>query len=283
MTRSFQILSVTWLLGCNLLSAQIIKNGSFECASVNPSTGWRGLAVGSTAICDWIVCSGNIDYIGTYWKASDSSRSVDLSGNTAGSICQSFKTVQDSTYEVLFDLAGNPDGGPSLKRLLVSAADSSKEFSFDTSGKNRQSMGWELAIFKFTAVDTLTTLTFANLVPGAYGPAIDNVRVDFLTSVKEIKIDTPQIFQLEQNYPNPFNPSTTILYELPQMSQVEAAIFNLLGERIRTLVNQRQTAGQHRLQWDGRNEFGMPMPSGVYLYRLRAGEFVQTRKMVLMQ
>ncbi len=88
---------------------------------------------------------------------------------------------------------------------------------------------------------------------------------------------------LHQNYPNPFNPSTTITYELPRTSQVKVAIFNLLGERIRTLVNQRQTAGQHRLHWDGRNEFGMSVPSGVYLYRLRASEFVQTRKMILMQ
>ena len=100
---------------------------------------------------------------------------------------------------------------------------------------------------------------------------------------KRERLNTPSELALFQNYPNPFNPETVILYELPQMSQVEVVIFNLLGERIRTLVNQRQAAGQHRLHWDGRNEFGMPVPSGVYLYRLRAGEFVQTRKMVLMQ
>ncbi|MCL4706789.1 T9SS type A sorting domain-containing protein [bacterium] len=104
-----------------------------------------------------------------------------------------------------------------------------------------------------------------------------------MTAVTETLKKTPMTFGLSQNYPNPFNPETVILYELPQMSQVEVVIFNLLGERIRTLVNQRQMAGQHRLHWDGRNEFGMPVPSGVYLYRLRAGEFVQTRKMVLMQ
>jgi hypothetical protein len=94
---------------------------------------------------------------------------------------------------------------------------------------------------------------------------------------------TPLSFTLGQNYPNPFNPSTTILYELPRDGQVEVAIFNLLGEQIRTLTNQRQAAGQYRILWDGRNENGKSVPSGVYLYRLRAGEFVQTRKMILMQ
>lgn len=100
---------------------------------------------------------------------------------------------------------------------------------------------------------------------------------------KRERLNMPSELALFQNFPNPFNPETAILYELPQTSQVEVAIFNLLGERIRTLVNERQAAGQHRLHWDGRNEFGRQVPSGVYLYRLRAGEFVQTRKMILMQ
>ena len=93
----------------------------------------------------------------------------------------------------------------------------------------------------------------------------------------------PRQFLLLQNHPNPFNPETVILYELPQTSQAEVTIFNLLGEQVRTLVNHRQAAGQHRLPWDGRDERGKAMPSGIYLYRLRVGEFVQTRKMMLMQ
>lgn len=88
---------------------------------------------------------------------------------------------------------------------------------------------------------------------------------------------------LHPNHPNPFNPSTTILYELPRASQVEVTVFDLLGKRIRTLVQDRQPAGQHRLLWDGRDDSGANMPSGVYLYRLNAGAFVQTRKMLLVQ
>lgn len=95
-------------------------------------------------------------------------------------------------------------------------------------------------------------------------------------------LNRPLTTALHQNHPNPFNPSTTILYELPRASQVEIAVFDLLGKRIRTLVQERQQAGQHRLLWDGRDERGADVPSGVYLYRLHAGEFMQTRKMILM-
>lgn len=114
---------------------------------------------------------------------------------------------------------------------------------------------------------------------------IDDITLDGVTNVKEVSSEHDAIksFTLYQNHPNPFNPSTTIIYDLPRASQVEIEIFTLLGERIRALVKQQQAAGQHRLQWDGRDEKGAPMPSGVYLYRLRADEFVQTRKMILAQ
>jgi photosystem II stability/assembly factor-like uncharacterized protein len=83
---------------------------------------------------------------------------------------------------------------------------------------------------------------------------------------------------LEQNYPNPFNPSTTIEFDLPKTSEVTLKIFNILGEEIATLVSDRLTAGNYSYEWDAGN-----MSSGVYLYRLEAGEYVETLKMVLMR
>ncbi len=114
---------------------------------------------------------------------------------------------------------------------------------------------------------------------------IDDVAIELVTGVNDHNFTHNEIkfFSLHQNHPNPFNPETAILYELPRTSQVEVTVFNLLGEKIRTLVNESQTSGQHRIQWDGRDENRKSMPSGVYLYRLRAGEFAQTRKMILMQ
>ncbi len=96
-------------------------------------------------------------------------------------------------------------------------------------------------------------------------------------------------FALLQNYPNPGNPSTHITFTLPQKAHVTLEIYNLLGQRVRTLVEGVKDAGSHRVVWDGRDEFGKTLPSGVYLYRLRAGQgkgqedFVRVKKMVLVR
>jgi hypothetical protein len=82
------------------------------------------------------------------------------------------------------------------------------------------------------------------------------------------------------NYPNPFNPSTTIRYTLPEASNVRLTIYNVLGQEIRTLVNAAQTRGVHSVQWDGRDASGRQAATGVYIYRLEAGQFVATRNMV---
>lgn len=85
-------------------------------------------------------------------------------------------------------------------------------------------------------------------------------------------------YVLSQNYPNPFNPSTTIEFDLPKTSAVTLKIFNTLGEDVGTLVSDRLSAGSHSYEWDASN-----MASGVYIYRLEAGYFVETKKMVLMR
>jgi len=103
-----------------------------------------------------------------------------------------------------------------------------------------------------------------------------------LTSIQG-KGDNPQVFELYPNYPNPFNPSTFISYKLSTVSDVQLTIYNPSGQRIVTLVNERQTAGIHRIQWDGRDSNDKPASSGVYFYRLKAGSFIQTRKMALLR
>ncbi len=87
-----------------------------------------------------------------------------------------------------------------------------------------------------------------------------------------------QDFRLEQNYPNPFNPSTSISYQLPTAGDVELTVYNVLGQKIRTLVKERQQAGQYKISFDGSG-----LASGVYLYKLKANNLVDTRKMILMR
>jgi hypothetical protein len=93
----------------------------------------------------------------------------------------------------------------------------------------------------------------------------------------------PEKFALYQNYPNPFNPTTTIKYALKQQAEVKINIYNLLGQVVRTLVNSSQEAGYKTVVWDGLNNYGARAASGVYIYRIEAGDFVQARKMILMK
>lgn len=93
----------------------------------------------------------------------------------------------------------------------------------------------------------------------------------------------PEKLSIHQNYPNPFNPSTTIRYSLPEHSKITIIIYNQLGQKVKTLVNQNQSAGNHQIDWDGKNEIGQSLSSGIYFYQLKAGDFIKTHKMVLLK
>lgn len=93
----------------------------------------------------------------------------------------------------------------------------------------------------------------------------------------------PLSFALHQNYPNPFNPETKIEYQLPEKMQAELIVYNVIGEHIRTLVSGEQNPGDHQITWDGKNNSGLQASSGIYFYRLKAGNAVQTKKMILLQ
>ena len=103
------------------------------------------------------------------------------------------------------------------------------------------------------------------------------------TSVETVLPTLPRAFSLAQNFPNPFNPTTVISYELAEPSDVELTIFNMLGQKVRTLVNEKQITGAYSSRWDGLTDSGQQVASGIFLYTLRAGKFRQTRKLVLMK
>ncbi len=93
----------------------------------------------------------------------------------------------------------------------------------------------------------------------------------------------PQQYELHQNYPNPFNPTTTIRYDLKQAGTVSLRVYNMMGQEVRSLVRQHQAAGYHTVDWDGTNNSGNMVSSGIYLYKLEAGPFMKTRKMIFMK
>jgi len=88
---------------------------------------------------------------------------------------------------------------------------------------------------------------------------------------------------LAKNYPNPFNPETDISFSLPERTQVSLIVYNILGEKVKTLVSGDMDAGTHTIHRNGRDEAGNSVASGIYFYRLKTESFDQTRKMVLMK
>ncbi|PIP28665.1 hypothetical protein COX28_03575, partial [Candidatus Kuenenbacteria bacterium CG23_combo_of_CG06-09_8_20_14_all_39_39] len=110
---------------------------------------------------------------------------------------------------------------------------------------------------------------------------VEAVKFDQLstTGVKSLKeVSIPNNFSLNQNYPNPFNPTTTISYSLPTTSYVTLIVYNLTGQEVTTLVNKEETAGSYEVQFSASN-----LPSGIYFYKLHAGEFSQVRRMQLVK
>jgi hypothetical protein len=105
-------------------------------------------------------------------------------------------------------------------------------------------------------------------------------RYDYLSVEGE---GIPTEFALHENYPNPFNPSTTLRFDLPEVSNITLAIYNMLGQKVKVFNMQSTPAGHHTLKWNATNDYGDPVSAGVYLYQLQSKDFVKTRKMVLLK
>ncbi len=125
---------------------------------------------------------------------------------------------------------------------------------------------------------------FADGFVVGWGWAIDNISIqeDAGSLAKSDEL-LPEVFSLDQNYPNPFNPTTTINFRMPKTSDISIKVYNVLGQKVRTLVDERREAGTHTLQWDGRNDAGVQVSSGMYFYRMQADGFVDQRKMMLLK
>ena len=90
-------------------------------------------------------------------------------------------------------------------------------------------------------------------------------------------------YSIHQNYPNPFNPITKLHYSIPEKSLVSIAIYDILGNQVKTLINQTQDAGYKSVIWDATNDYGKPVSAGIYLYQIQADEYISTKKMVLLK
>jgi len=166
------ISSVSLFLAAGFAQAALM-NGSFE---NGPDPGpAMVLPPGSTVIDGWSVVRGNISYVGSKWQASHGSRSVGLP--CGGGISQTFNTDPAEEYEVRFNIAGDPSTPPAVKTLAVTFGSDTRVFTFDTTGRSPEAMGWEARSWIFAGGELKATLTFFSPTAECSAPAVDNVRL----------------------------------------------------------------------------------------------------------
>ncbi len=184
-------------------------------------------------------------------------------------------------------------------------------------GNVRYKLSASLGVFHFEEfaeiTDTIYTITYQDFLDStfayynSYGNAVNSLTCRFTVVAIEgqdtVKItgdprivyvnrydylstasyNIPEKFELYNNYPNPFNPTTTLRFDLPEVSNVHLTIYNMLGQKIKSFNMEGISAGSHSVTWNANNDHGDPVGAGVYLYQLRAKDFVKTRKMVLLK
>lgn len=155
------------------------------------------------------------------------------------------------------------------------------EYKFDNNDELEKVTGHEITLFCiakdfYNNIDSIrVTITYEN--------EEENENNEVEKENIDLKPLTVFDYELKQNIPNPFNPQTTIYFSIPTTEFVSLEIFNVQGQKIRTLLNGIITNGLHVVKWDGKNEFGQNVTGGLYIYRLKAGSFVQTKKMLLIK
>lgn len=158
----------------------LVVNGSFEDGPEVPeSPGFLPTDKDSDVIKGWKVTRGQIDFINNYWKAADGKRSLDLNGSPGvGGVKQTLATEKGKKYKLTFKMAGNP-GAPAKKELTVEVGETKKAFTFDTTGKTVEDMGWEAKEMEFTAAGDKTDLEIYTTTADTEnsGPALDDVKV----------------------------------------------------------------------------------------------------------
>ena len=171
-----------------------------------------------------------------------------------------------------------------LYRLLIidnfayiAATECIRVFNIDDKN-NPVQVGWYNAESHCTDMETfLNNIVFAS--EGLYIIETDST----ITGVEHDEVRTPESYKLHQNYPNPFNPETNIRFSLPENTNVNITVYNILGRKVRELINIFQPAGAHEIRWDGTNEQGQKAASGIYFYRIKTDKFSKVRKMTLIR
>ena len=238
---------------------------------------------------------------GSYWKDSTN---FNLTVTPVNDLPTAFEWVSSALdtinitqsnlndiYTLQWGASTDAADGDSITYLLYAGTGASpKEEVYDTTITSLPIPYQEFLQKTFEQIPMLSRATVKFSVSATDG--IDTVKVtgddrvvfvnryDYLSTESE---GIPTDFALHENYPNPFNPTTTLRFDLPEVSDITLTIYNMLGQKVRTFNYQNTSAGYHSVTWNATNDYGEQVGAGVYLYQLRANQFVKTRKMVLLK
>lgn len=257
--------------GYNPLQEDADSNGIGDlCENSQPLDAGAGGSADLTAVGETV--SLNFDMVD---QAGNVGLAISTSGPSATSAFTLFPASPPKYYEITTD--------------ALYSGSISITLSYDDAGLTAEEES-QMALWHFEGGEwvniTQEVNTIGNLVTGqttSLSPFVLGLLVNPTYVGEDITGELPQDFQLQQNYPNPFNPQTNIEYSVATRTQVLIEVFNIVGQKVRTLVDETIPAGTYRLTWDGKDSEENKVSSGVYLYRIQAGDYVNTKKMVLLK
>jgi hypothetical protein len=215
------------------------------------------------------------DYLGIYWEENTTNTLANCVSDYSGLVNMTFTDVQSSN--AVFNTTFLNDESVLLFKETTSFSEERAlgVWKKPENGGAFRSMGGQFVFISarpYRFINHELRINSEYILEYFFGESKIS-RID----EQEIKFK-PEIYALSQNYPNPFNPTTAIGYQLSAVSNVELSIYNLIGQKVATLVSEKQQPGMYNMEWNG-SEF----PSGIYYYRLKAGNFIQTKKMILLK
>lgn len=211
---------------------------------------------------------------------------ISISEDTSGFFPTSATITTDSTVNIV-DAWGTvtiPAGSYQCLRIKAESKTITKTYAFgiEINSDTSQSFSYSWITneaFIVVSAESQEGETDPNFTNAAGFSRLTNEVVG-VTEEKEL---VPQKYSLSQNYPNPFNPTTLISFNLPEASEVSLKIYDVTGKEVKNLINKYMNAGNHSMKWNGRNDSGELLSSGVYLYRIKAGNFMETKKALLLK
>ena len=255
--------------------------------SFTSSLNWNGSSL-ITAIVSDGVYSDSTNFTLTVNPVNDAPSSFALQSVT--SLIMSSSELSTGTISFSWGESSDVDGDTVMYHFTgtLSVGTHSDQYDTTVTDTNYNLISYQSLYDLMFSLNTMTATVEWNVISddGEVTVSSNNGPLTLSIDGSSLSIEenlVPEVFALHQNYPNPFNPITTLRYDLPEEAHVEIMIYDIMGREVKRLVNKTQDAGFKSAIWDATNDSGQPVSAGVYLYRINAGGFVQTKKMVLLK